>query len=53
MGECSHAGKREGEGRCGIEGGGRLTGKWDIMEWGVGGWGNWEVRYHLQCKQIT
>lgn len=33
-------------------GGGGVSGKWDIMEWGVGGEGNREVGYHLGCKQM-
>lgn len=29
-----------------------VTRKFDIMEWGDGVSGNWEVRYHLKCKRI-
>ena len=32
--------------------GGGVTEKWDIMGWGICGVGNWEVRYHLRCKQM-
>lgn len=54
MGEHYHTGKREGEGQM-WDGGGNgrgVTRKFDIMEWGDGVSGNWEVRYHLKCKRI-
>lgn len=46
--------KGKEKGRCGMGGGnGRgVTRKFDIMEWGDGVSGNWEVRYHLKCKRI-
>ena len=50
-GKHSHTGKRRRRGQMWDGGGGRgVTRKWDIIEWGVAGGGNWEVGYHLNCK---
>ena len=35
MGEHSHTGKWEGEGKCGMGDGGGVTRKWDNLEWGI------------------
>jgi hypothetical protein len=45
--EHSHTGKKEGEGRYGMDGGVRVTGKCDIIGWGLVG-GNLEVGYYLR-----
>jgi hypothetical protein len=51
VGEHSHTGKGEGSRQMWDRGvGGGVTGKLDIMGWGVGGGRNQEVGYHLRCK---
>ena len=52
VGEHLHIGKRE-RGEQMWDGGGsgrKLTWKWSVMEWGLGGRHNQEVGYHLRCK---
>lgn len=41
--------RQRGGRRADVEWGrGGETEKWHIMGWGIGGGGNWEVRYHLR-----
>jgi hypothetical protein len=50
VGEHSQIGKREGRGQIGVEGWQKINQEVGYHWMGVGGGGNQEVEYHLQCK---